>query len=163
MTTTETNWAEKIGKPTFDALAEMVAAIGVDWDRLEELKEARAESASSLEADDMAEDDVTELDELEEAAGDCEDEYAARERIQEDPLSIEVGGWWSPGAKAEASEFRILLGTGGPATRIVGDLDEHSQPTSARLEVQDWFKPWTQFNCDEDILLAYCQEFYFGE
>ena len=58
----------------------------------------------------------------------------------------------------EADNYELLLGTGGPAVRIVGDLGEHKEPTSARLEVQDWFKPWTEYsdeNHDDNMLLAY--------
>ena len=53
------------------------------------------------------------------------DEEDAGRRIQEDPLSVLVrSGWHSPGEKMEAAEYEILLSTGGPATRIVGDLDQ---------------------------------------
>ena len=40
-TENETDWAEKIGKPTFDAIAEMVAALKCDYDRLAELRDER--------------------------------------------------------------------------------------------------------------------------
>ena len=43
-------------------------------------------------------------------------------------------------------EFEILLCTGGPACRIVGDLDESCQPSSARIEHQDWGTPWTELS-----------------
>lgn len=95
------------------------------------------------------------------------DEDRARQRIDEGPLSVEVrGGWHAPGAEdMEAEDYCILLGTGGPASRIVGDL-RSGQPSSARFEYQDWFKPWTeaQTNSAEDAtLLEYAQQFYFGE
>lgn|SRR3990167_7515717 len=86
--------------------------------------------------------------------------------IEEDPLSVEVShGWHGPGSVTGApEEYRILLSTGGPATRIVGDLSEHGEPTSARLEAQDWFQPWTEYRGgDEAVLLAYASCFYFGE
>ena len=41
MTTTDRDWAEKIGKPCFENLAEMVAALECDYDRLQELRDAR--------------------------------------------------------------------------------------------------------------------------
>jgi len=158
--TTERDWVEAIGEPAFESIAEMVAAVEVDWERLEELREhERNQSQWENETPDEAE----ELAELEAAAGDCEDEEDAQRRIEEDPLSIELGGWWTPGSEPEATEYRILLGTGGPATRIVGDLDEHREPSSARLEVQDWFKPWTEYPCDESVLLGYVSRFYMGE
>jgi hypothetical protein len=97
-------------------------------------------------------------------------EGEARERIQEDALSLEVrSDWYSPGADADddarkPAEFCLLLTTGGPAVRIVGDLDEHGEPSRPRLQVQDWGKPWTEYlDADSAVLLAYCQCFYFGE
>jgi hypothetical protein len=96
------------------------------------------------------------------------DEVAAREAIEEDALSIQVReGWHSPGEQGELEEFEILLCTGGPAVRIVGDLDRHKQPDSVRLQYQDWGTPWTEYldmtSDEREALLTYCQQFYFGE
>lgn len=98
------------------------------------------------------------------------DEERARERIQEDPLSVEVrGDWYTPGSEddgAKPSEYSILLTTGGPAARIVGDLDGYGQPTRARFEYQDWFKPWTEVvsdSADYAVMLQYARQFYFGD
>lgn len=100
---------------------------------------------------------------------------SAEQSIQEDPLSIEVShGWHAPGANlsGEAPEaFRILLGTGGPAVRLAGDLDQYGQPKDTRLEVQDWGTPWTEYRLiraddapfDHDMLDEYARCFYFGE
>lgn len=64
---------------------------------------------------------------------------AITERMDEEPLSVEVGGWWNPGDETpEPSEFRILLSTGGPACRLVGPID----CDGCTLEAQDWFIPW---------------------
>jgi hypothetical protein len=107
----------------------------------------------------------------------CEE---ARERIQEDALSVEVRtGWFAPGVPPaqELAEYRILLCTGGPAVQITGELAEHGEPETARLEMQDWFLPWTEYRPTapaphgethidakaEEILLAYARQFYFGE
>lgn len=99
----------------------------------------------------------------------------ARQRIEEDALSVEVrSGWYSPGARdadTKPSEYTILLCTGGPAARIIGELSDHGEPETARLQVQDWFTPWTEIrplvgpdNYDsQPILLAYASVFYFGE
>lgn len=95
------------------------------------------------------------------------DEYEkARQVIEEDPLSIEVRSDWrapTEGGDESPAEYRILLGTGGPAVRLVGELDR-GEPTTARLEVQDWFQPWTEYReSNESVLLSYVQWFYFGE
>ena len=174
----ETDWAEKIGKPAYESIAEMVAALEVDYDRLEELRDERADLVSEAEDDTNAErkaarkalkvwdeENAQELTDLQEAAGDCESEDDARIRIDEDPLSLEVrSGWHCPGSDMSdmaAEEFCLLLGTGGPAVRIVGGLDG-GEPSSARLQVQDWFKPWTEYiPAENEVLLSYCRCFCF--
>lgn len=86
---------------------------------------------------------------------------AAREAIEQDPLSIEVRAPWRAIGDPDDTpdEFRILLSTGGPATRIVGELCD-GEPSSARLEVQDWGLPWTEYTqADEEVLLTYCRVF----
>lgn len=107
-----------------------------------------------IEALDCAESDSNEYDD-------------AATTIYEKPLSVEVrSGWNSPGGEMKAEEFRILLCTGGPAVQIVGDLNQYGEPESAILEYQDWFQPWAEYCLDadeQDILLSFCQQFYFGE
>ena len=96
-----------------------------------------------------------------------EEREAAQIRIDEDPLSVEVrSGWSQPGqAQAQPNEFRILLCTGGPAVRIIGELNEHGEPERAQMEHQDWFTPWQcLFGTSEEeniALLAYCSQFCF--
>ena len=115
----------------------------------------------------------------------------AEQRIHEDALSVEVrSDWYAPGASHNQdngpAEYRILLCTGGPACQIVGELNEHCEPETARMEVQDWFQPWTEYRptmppaapgeamesdspaagCQEtasDVMLAYARCFWFGE
>lgn len=111
-------------------------------------------------------DEAEELAELESAAGDCEDEDDARQRINEDPLSIEVrSDWHAPGESAEDAEFCILLCTGGPAVRIIGDLDR-GVPSRPRVQYQDWGTPWTEYFPSSDERAAietYCAQFFYGE
>lgn len=99
---------------------------------------------------------------------DDEAREAAYERIQEYPLSVQVrSGWCNSKSDMEPEEFTILLCTGGPAVRIYGELGRYSEPDSARLEYQDWFTPWEPLydisEEQEQALLRYCQQFYFGE
>jgi len=91
-----------------------------------------------------------------------------QERIQEDPLSVEVrSDWHSPGSEdSTPSQYKILLSTGGPATQIIGELSEYGQPENARMQAQDWFTEWeTTITSSEqdDALLVYANQFYFGE
>jgi hypothetical protein len=90
---------------------------------------------------------------------DWEDAY---ERIQEAPLSVEVrSGWTLIGQEAETEEFRLLLTFGGPALRIVGDING-GYPERCRLEHQDWGTPWTEhMDADRDALQAFCSHFCF--
>jgi hypothetical protein len=177
----ETDWAAKIGAPAFDSIREMVAALDCEYDRLEELRElqaswkADADNQPHTDGDGLPvvptwanenPDDAQELKELEEAAGECKDREDAERRIMEDPLSIQVrSDWYTPGDEDESrspAEFQILLCTGGPAVRIVGELGGDGEPSRARLEVQDWFKPWTEYvPADSETLLTYARCFCF--
>ena len=94
------------------------------------------------------------------------DEDEARQAISEDPLSVQVrSGWANSPAEFEAEEYEILLCTGGPACRIVGDLDR-GEPDRARIEYQDWFTPWIELvgitSGERDAMLVYARQFYFG-
>ena len=96
-----------------------------------------------------------------------ENREEAFEAIQNDPLSVEVrSGWHSVGSTFPPDEFCILLCWGGPACRIIGDLDEHAQPEKPRLEYQDWGTNWTEYPLTEEeaaALQTYCEQFYFEE
>lgn len=97
----------------------------------------------------------------------------AIQQIQEDPLSIEVRSDWHAIGEQDVYpvEYQILLCAGGPACRIVGELNEHAEPEAARIEHQDWGTPWTEYRhedpanrvADTDALLAYARQFYFHE
>lgn len=172
------NKLQEIGRSAYASIDGMVDALTCDYSRLEELTdelEALQADIETAEDEDKVEAiralaswqeiDGDELTALKALAGDCKSEDEARERIQEDTLAIEVRSGWTPlGDTLTADEFMILLSTGGPATRIMGELDEYGEPRRAWLEVQDWFQPWTQFiGADQDVLLAYARCFYFGE
>ena len=86
-----------------------------------------------------------------------------RDRVTEDPLSVQVrSDWHDLGEAPENAEFCILLCTGGPAVRITGDLyDEQVQ--SCRLQHQDWGTPWTDSIVvdpnQKQALQWYCDQF----
>lgn len=155
----------------------MVAAWGCDFARLEELRDERdafvvgaPDGTETPAPEQWAEEnpsDADELAELEKAAGDCSDEDEARQRIEEHALSVEVrSDWATPGEGLTASEYRIVLCTGGPHVEIVGDLGRHGEPESALLLYQDWGTGKCEYICDGDEaadLLAYAGVFYLGE
>ena len=95
----------------------------------------------------------------------------AERAIHEDALEISVrSDWHNPGIDPnEASapvEYYILLCTGGPAVRIIGELNEHGEPFTADLQYQDWSTPWSTIPTVEEekqAMLRYAQCFYWGE
>lgn len=108
---------------------------------------------------------VSELADYNDKSGD--EQETIREECEQEPLSVQVRtAWHNPGEEKPDREYNILLTTGGPALRIVGDLNQYGEPETARLECQDWFKPWSRVptGTDEDEALnLYVSFFYFGE
>jgi hypothetical protein len=153
--TKEQTAAEAQAQAQYESICSMLDAVEVDYDRLEELKE-------SMGSEDWTTDDLEELEMLQADAGECTDEDDARQRISEDPLEVTVrSGWVSQGDKMTADDFQILLCTGGPAVRIMGELDQYGTPCRAWMEYQDWGTPWTQyFGAEQKRLLAYAQNFF---
>ncbi len=175
-TTHTEDTAEGQARAQYGSIVRMLAAVACDYYRLEELREERNayrnDALGNLASPEVHRiawgqdnpQDAEELEELEDAAGDWDDADEARERIQEDPLSVEVrSDWASPGETLEAGEFQILLCTGGPAVRIMGELSR-GEPVRAWLEYQDWGASWTQyFGASSDTLCEYASHFFFGE
>lgn len=177
-TKTRDEQLDEVGKVAYEAIAAMVASLNCDYDRLEELKDEKAGWEPDEDDEDAPktweeanEDEAEELAELEAAAqGNEGPEYActcredAEQRIQEDALSAQVRSDWEDSADDfTPAEFCLLLTTGGPAVRIIGELDG-GEPTAARLQVQDWGTPWTDYiDADQDVLLDYARCFYFGQ
>lgn len=95
-----------------------------------------------------------------------EEREEAEQAIFEDPLSVEMrSDWHVVGDSAKDTEYNILLCTGGPAVRIIGDLNEYQEPETARLEYQDWFTKWEEYHLTEEeteVLLKYASMFYFA-
>lgn len=133
----------------------------------EDLERAKSQAIAQFES--IAE-MVSALEKAEESDDETQREDARR-AIEEDALSVEVrSDWHSIGdtENAKASEYRILLCTGGPAVQIIGELSDYSEPETARIEFQDWFTPWTPWHPEnreqvEKTLLTYARTFYFGE
>ena len=175
MKTQEQSLSE-IGQSAYESIKEMVEAADCDYDRLEEMREEREDWVDNVGGDDDEQDrsneewakefpdEAGELANLETEAGDCEDQDDAEQRITDDPLSLQFrSGWYSQGDTPTTEEFELLLSTGGPATRIIGRIED-GEPVSARLQAQDWGTPWTEYlDADQDVLLSYCRRFYFGE
>jgi hypothetical protein len=126
--------------------------------KVKEENHAKDQAAAQLES----------ILEMVEKLGNETTEEEAREEIQNDALSVEIrSDWHSPGDdRGDSLEFRILLCTGGPAVQLVGELGKYKEPESVKLQYQDWFTPWTDYPLDseeEEKVLTYCRQFYFGE
>lgn len=187
---TDTETAQSQARAQVASIAEMVAALDVDYGRLEELRDERKAFEEALEEATEKYDDAEgytpkmveelaaalitaeadlldwiaanteELEDLEDAAGDCTSREDAEQRIHEDALSVEYrSGWATPGAELEPEEFKILLCTGGPHVEIQGDIDEHGEPSRPRIIYKDWGESGELFDFDRDSVLTYCQQF----
>lgn len=166
------------------SIADMVAALTLDYDRLAELRDELAD-LEEQQAELMGDwDGASELDapagylqweqangqrldglrdelaDLERIADGCADADEARDRIMEDPLSVETrSGWVSAGEEMSPEEYRIVLCTGGPHVEIVGDLDQHGAPCRARIVYRDWDHGGELLDFDHDAVLTYAQQF----
>lgn len=160
---TERDNLNKIGASSLSCLRDMVAALDCDYDRLEELRQTRSDwmdfeiestTGAARVWEEVQPNEASELEALEAEAGECTSREDAEQRIHEDALSVEVrSGWVSSKAEMEPEEFMILLTTGGPAVRILGELRD-GEPYRAWLQVQDWGTPWTDYY--EDGVAGVC-------
>lgn len=130
--------AKQQARAQLDSIVELIAAI----------EQARAGEEVAFEGE------IMDADELE-------------ERAREWPLSALVRSDWSvSGERLISVEYELLLCTGGPAVRIRGDLSECGEPTTARMESQDWFTSWEQFTTtaqEREALMEFAALFWFGE
>tara|TARA_R100000353_G_scaffold61639_1_gene48718 strand:- start:1 stop:402 length:402 start_codon:yes stop_codon:yes gene_type:complete len=97
---------------------------------------------------------------------DFESQDQLRESVLNSALSVEFRSGWYSSLDDELipEEFKILLSWGGPALRIIGELDNYG-PVNPKLQYQDWGTPWTDFEITEDqqdALNWFCNCFYFG-
>ena len=159
MTTQDNNRAKEQAEAQLSSIREMMAAADLDWERLEELRElAQEEEENPEDGNRLDIEEREELAELEEQAGEYASREEAEQAIYENPLDIQYrSGWASSAEDLEPEEFSILLCTGGPAVRIVGELGNHGEPCRAWLEYQDWGTPWTMLFDGQSDALEYAQ------
>ncbi|MBA7593766.1 hypothetical protein ES703_00699 [subsurface metagenome] len=163
MTTKDQERAQSQAKAQLESIVGMVK-------RLEHTRDCKGDDCELTDSEIYAGIDLyyTEGDEAtEEEREKYHDEDAARQSIEEDPLSVQVrSDWHTPGEEGESMEYEILLCTGGPACRITGDLGQYNNPETAQIEYQDWFTPWARYGDtsdeEDEALLTYAQQFYFG-
>ena len=79
------------------------------------------------------------------------------EEARQQVLSVEVRtGWHDPSdPPSQPEEGCLLLSTGGPALRLLVDLDDDAEPCGSTLQWQDWGTPWTDYSLSQDELDAF--------
>jgi hypothetical protein len=83
------------------------------------------------------------------------DQDTAMERLQEMPLCFEK---ILTDHRNETIQWEILLGTGGPADRVLVTTSLEGHVESAVYEHQDWFQPWTAAeNQDATLVESFAQ------
>jgi hypothetical protein len=126
----------------------------IDFAKIRERAKEKDEQRSERQAQAQFESIKEKVETLRKAdeSGTEDERDAARQTIHEDALSVEVrSDRYAPGSDDNTpSEYRILLCTGGPACQIVGNLSEHGEPETARIEHQDWFTPWMEYRLDSE-------------
>ena len=93
-----------------------------------------------------------------------------RESILNSALSVEFrSGWYSSLYDrvriGQPAEFKILLAWGGPALRVIGEIEEN-YAVNPKLQYQDWGTSWTDLEITGDQQKAlnwFCNCFYFGD
>tara|TARA_Y100000401_G_scaffold101905_1_gene91809 strand:- start:815 stop:1213 length:399 start_codon:yes stop_codon:yes gene_type:complete len=129
-----------------------------------ETKEPHAIANAKATIETMVED--FKKDQLFEKSNDYSQQDELRESILNSALSVEFRSGWHSSVDDDImpEEFKILLSWGGPALRIIGELDNYG-PVNPKLQHQDWGTPWTDFEITEDQQKAlnwFCNCFYFG-
>ena len=162
-------------KAQLQHIQDLMAAYRLDWDRYHEAKEElddieweietlRATSVELVGQVEELQAGIAEIAEFDAARMDCEDSDEVMELIMEYPLSVEVRSGWvsiSESSEMEPEEFCILLCTGGPAVRIMGEVESDGLPSRAWIEYCDWGTPWTPLDESSDDVLEFAQMFIY--
>lgn len=148
MTETNPSHARQEAISCVETIASLVEACTADFDRIDELKEERAEwleenPGSFLHLNDprnggrwamACPDEADELAELLEQVGSYESREEVERELREMPLCIEVrSGWSHPTGDLTPAEYKIVLSCGGPHCELRGDLDNGSAHGPVRV------------------------------
>lgn len=122
--------------------------------------------SAGVNIEDFDPDDFTSFDPSPRLMGTLADNI--QQTISNYPLEVTIRtDWHAVGAEdSKPTHYQILLSTGGPATRIVGELSQYGEAVTAAIEHQDWFTPWLAFGITagvEATLTRFAQQFYFGD
>ena len=100
-------------------------------------------------------------DEMQALLATYEDNEEAREQLEEMPLAVSLQ---SINVGAQECTWSILLGTGGPADRVLVTTDYSGDVESAEYQFQDWFQPWTEASeQDAELVEKFARVFYFDD
>lgn len=133
----------------------LIAALGMDFDRLDELRE-------SLKADPEAFEDQEELNDLEAIVTAAEldpsqcTEDGLIDAIHELPLEVSLrSGWHTLGEEMEAVEVRVLLTFGGPSCEIRADWDANRGCSSPQILWAEMGARGELFDFDHDAVKVF--------
>ncbi len=83
-----------------------------------------------------------------------------RERLEQMPLCVDLQ---TINVRMETCEWEILLGTGGPADRVLVTTSYDGDVEDAVYQYQDWFTQWTDAqDQDSETVIAFANAFYFS-
>lgn len=152
--------AEDQAKLQVAGIVKMYLAHQLDWERFEELKNAK------IEAEELGESmTIEELDEfmrMVKVAGEYSSQEEVLARIQEDALIVQYrSDWESPGEELKPSEFRILLCTGGPHVELLGDIGRWGEADNVRVVYRDWGECGEYFpdSIEHEALMFYVSQY----
>jgi hypothetical protein len=154
--------AEEQAEAQYRSICLMLEAIDFDYDLYFERVDLAADDDTTEDRTDMHD----WLQENPKPFADVDSADDAADRLREDALEVQVRTDWHDYGSTDSqtpTEFCILLCTGGPAVRIMGELDEDDAPTRAWLEYQDWGTPWTHlYIAGSDVVLCRYASYYLG-
>ncbi len=147
--------AQAQARAQYEAIARLVAAHRLDYDRLDELRDSREE----LDADDREE-----LAALETIAGEYEEADKVMDACIENILSLETRGGWNSGGNIDTTpvEYRIVLCTGGPHVELRGDIRDGAYADTATIYFCGWGEGEKELalTSEEDEILLYYADLF---
>jgi hypothetical protein len=85
---------------------------------------------------------------------------AIEDMLGEMPLEVSLDGVY---VRRDEMHWEILLGTGGPADRVLVVCDLEGNVESASYQYQDWYQPWTDArDQDYEVVRNFATVYYFS-
>jgi hypothetical protein len=158
--------AEEPALAQYRSICLMLEAVNFDYNYYSEMSDL-ADNSMGYSSDEGIEGAKEWLQENPKPFDDIDNADDAADHLREDALEVLVRTDWHYYGSTDIqtpTEFCILLCTGGPAVRIIGELDEDGSPMRAWLEYQDWGTPWTHLYIEgSNAILCRYASYYLGD